>query len=146
TQQQGAINLGRDSANGALIAIGLILLATRLPVRLAAVAVLPALLVALVAAGSRGPTIAFVVGLITLMALSAVTRRARRRLLFVAAALIVAAIVVPVVVPGSTIGRALSTIVGSSSGLSSNGRSLLWSEAYTSFGAHPLLGMGTGGF
>ncbi len=144
--QQGAINLGRDSANGALIAICLILISTRLSVRLAALAVLPALLVALIAAGSRGPTVAFVVGLLALLALTAATGRARRRLLLVAAAIVAAAIVVPVVVPGSAVSRSLSTIAGSASGLSSNGRSSLWAAAYAAFNQHPLLGIGTGGF
>ena len=50
------------------------------------------------------------------------------------------------IVPGSAIGRALSTIVGSTSGLSSNGRSSLWAQAYSTFGQHPFLGVGTGGF
>lgn len=144
--QQGAINLGRDSATGALIAISLILMSRRSAVRLAALAVLPALLVALIAAGSRGPTVAFVIGLLTLVALTAATGRARRRLLGVAAAMVGAAIVIPLVVPGSSISRSLSTIVGSSSGLSSNGRSNLWAEAFTAFGQHTLVGIGTGGY
>ena len=52
----------------------------------------------------------------------------------------------PFVVPGSAIGRSLSTIVGSASGLSSNGRSSLWSAAYTQLSHHVALGIGTGGF
>lgn len=144
--QQGAINLGRDSATGALIAIWLILMSRRTAVRLAAVAALPALLVALVAAGSRGPTVAFVIGLLTLVGLTAATGRARRRLLAVAAAMVGAAIVIPLVVPGSSISRSLSTIIGSASGLSSNGRSSLWAEAFTTFGQHTLVGIGTGGY
>lgn len=144
--QQGAINLGRDSATGALIAIWLILVSRRSAVRLAALAALPALLVALIAAGSRGPTVAFVVGLLTLVGLTAATGRARRRLLAVAVAVVGAAIVIPLVVPGSAISRSLSTIIGSTSGLSSNGRSNLWAEALTTFGQHTLVGIGTGGY
>jgi O-antigen ligase len=144
--QQGSINLGRDSANGALIAICVIMLATREWVRVAALAALPALLVALIAAGSRGPTVAFVVGLFVLLTLTAATGRARRQLIVVGSAIVAAAILVPVVVPGSAISRSLSTIIGSSSGLSSNGRSSLWAEAFSAFNHHPLLGIGTGGF
>jgi O-antigen ligase len=144
--QQGAINLGRDSATGGLIAVALVLIAERMVVRLAALAVLPALLVALLAAGSRGPTIGFLLGLVTLVVLSATAGPARRRLVFVGVALIGAAFLIPLVVPGSAIGRALSAIVGSSSGLSSNGRSGIWAEALAAFGSHPLSGLGTGGF
>ena len=144
--QQGAIYLGRDSATGALIAISLLLMSGRSSVRLAAVVVLPALLVALIAAGSRGPTVAFVIGLLTLVGLTAATGRARRRLLGVAAAMVGAAIVIPFLVPGSSISRSLSTIIGSSSGLSSNGRSSLWAVAFTAFGHHTLAGVGTGGY
>jgi O-antigen ligase len=146
SQQEGAIDLGRESANGALIAIGLILMSTSARVRLAALVALPITLVALVAAGSRGPTLAFVVGLITLVALTAVTGRARRRLLVVAAVMVGAAVLIPLVVPGSAIGRSLSTIIGSASGLSSNGRSNLWSIAYNDFARHVWFGIGTGGF
>ena len=144
--QQGAINLGRDSSNGALIAIAVILIANRLWVRMAAIAVLPVLLVSLLAAGSRGPVLAFVAGLIVLIALVAASGRARRQLAIVGAVLLAAAIIVPLVVPGSSIGRSLSTIVGSAGGLSSNGRSGLWALAFSTFGSHPLLGIGTGGF
>jgi O-antigen ligase len=146
SQQQGAIELGRDSANGALIAIGLLLMSTSARVRAAAFVALPITLVALVGAGSRGPTLAFLVGLITLVALTAVSGRARRRLLVVAAAMVGAAVVIPIVVPGSAIGRSLSTIIGSASGLSSNGRSDLWSIAYNDFARHVWFGIGTGGF
>jgi O-antigen ligase len=144
--QQGAINLGRDSSNGALIAIALILISTRLSTRLLAIAVLPVILVSMLAAGSRGPVVAFLMGLFTLIVLTAASGRARRQLLLVAVVLVGAAVVVPIVVPGSAIGRSLSTIVGSASGLSSNGRSQLWAEAYSAFARHPLVGLGTGGF
>ena len=122
------------------------MIASRCAVRLAAIAVLPVLLVSLLAAGSRGPVLAFIAGLIVVVALTAASGRARRQLAIVGAVLLGAAIVVPLVVPSSSIGRSLSTIVGSASGLSSNGRSGLWSQAFTAFGAHPLLGIGTGGF
>jgi O-Antigen ligase len=144
--QQGAINLGRISSNGALISICLILMSRRLAVRLAAIAVLPAVLVSLLAAGSRGPVVGFVIGVLALVALTATTRGARRGLVVVAVVLVGAAVVVPMVVPGSAIGRSLSAIIGSSGGLSSNGRSQLWGEALAAFARHPLIGLGTGGF
>jgi O-antigen ligase len=106
----------------------------------------PALLVALLAAGSRGPVVAFALGLAVLLALSAVTPRARRRLGLVGAVLTLAILIVPLIVPGSVVGRALSAIVGSASGLSSNGRSSLWSLSLTVFSQHWLFGLGTGGF
>lgn len=144
--QEYPIELGRDSADGLLIAIYSVLAATRRSARVWAMTVAPALAVAMIAAGSRGPVLAFVFGLAALLALTAVNRRARRRLIFVAGVFLIATIVVPVVVPGSALGRAFSTIIGSASGLSSNGRSQLWSLAITTFSQHPLLGLGTGGF
>ncbi len=144
--QEYPIELGRDSADGLLVAVYAILAATSTRARMWALAVAPVLAVALIAAGSRGPVVAFVFGLLALVALSATSRRARRRLALVAIAGIAATIIVPLVVPGSALGRALSVIIGSASGLSSNGRSQLWSVAIASFSAHPLLGLGWGGF
>jgi O-antigen ligase len=115
-------------------------------IRVTAMCSLPLLLISLIAAGSRGPTVAFIVGLIALVGLTTTVGRSRRRLVAVGAVVIAAAILIPVVVPGSSIGRSLSTILGNSSGLSSNGRSALWAKAYSAFGAHPLAGIGTGGF
>lgn len=146
TAQEYPIYLGRASADGLLIAIYLILAAIRPAVRLCAFAAAPALLVALIAAGSRGPLVAFVFGLFTLLALVAASGRARRRLFPVIGALLIAIVFVPLLVPASSIGRSLSTILGSASGLSSNGRSELWSEAYRAFAGHTLSGIGWGGF
>ncbi len=140
------IYLGRESANGVVIAIYAALAATRLSARMAAVAVLPLLTVAMLAAGSRGPVVAFAVGLIALLGLVATSPQARRRLLLVGAGLLGAAILVPLALPSSSIGRAISTLLGSTSGLSSNGRSQLWAQAFSSFAEHPLFGLGTGGF
>ncbi len=140
------IYLGRESADGIVLAIYVVLAAARLWTRMAAVAVIPLLLVALLAAGSRGPVVAFAVGLVVLLGLIAASGRARRRLLLVGGGLLAAAIVVPLALPSSSIGRAVSTLVGSGGGLSSNGRSELWTQAYAAFASHPLLGIGTGGF
>lgn len=144
--QEYPIYLGRDSAEGLLIAIYTIMAARTRTMRLAAVAAAPALIVALVAAGSRGPTVAFVLGLFAMLLAVAANRRTRRRLMPVLAALLVAIIAVPLVVPSSSISRALSTLIGSSSGLSSNGRSVVWAQAIRAFEGHPLLGIGWGGF
>jgi O-antigen ligase len=144
--QEGPIYLGRDSATGVMIATFLILVAKTRRVRLLAGSALPVLLISLIAAGSRGPTVAFAVGFVAMLALIAASGRARRRLGVIVGLLLLAAVLVPLLVPGSAIGRSLSTIVGSASGLSSNGRSTLWSEAYTAFSQHTVFGIGTGGF
>ncbi|MGO9754337.1 MAG: O-antigen ligase family protein [Solirubrobacteraceae bacterium] len=140
------IELGRESADGLLLAIYLMLAASSRKWRTAATIAAPLLAISLIAAGSRGPMVAFAVGAGTLVALTAVDRRARVRLAVVACVFLLAAIVVPLVVPGSAIGRALSVIVGSASGLSSNGRSTLWTAAITEFSQHMALGIGWGGF
>jgi O-antigen ligase len=140
------IYLGRESADGVILAIYVVLAATRLWTRMAAVAVLPLLLVALIASGSRGPVLAFAVGLIVFFGLIATSRGARRRLQLVGAALLAAIIVVPLALPSSSIGRAISTLLGSGAGLSSNGRSELWAKAFNGFAMRPLFGLGTGGF
>jgi O-antigen ligase len=144
--QEGPILLGRDSATGALIAMFVVLATPRGWVRTSAIVAMPLCLISLVGSGSRGPMVAFVVGLVTLVSLVGADRQVRRRLALLTAALVGAAILVPFVVPGSAIGRSLSTILGSASGLSSNGRSLLWTQAYATLAHHVFLGIGTGGF
>ena len=144
--QAGAISLGRTSADGALIAIGAILIARRAWQRFAALAVVPLTLLAMLSAGSRGPTVAFVIGLLVMVVLSATTGRAQKQLLLVGGVLVAAALLLPLVVPGSAISRALSAILGTGRGLSSNGRSALWTLALNAFSSHIWLGIGTGGF
>jgi O-antigen ligase len=144
--QEYPIYLGRSAADGLIIAIYAVLVASRTWTRLAALAALPLLAIALIAAGSRGPIVAFVAGAIALVTLTATAGQARRRLLFVGAGLLAAVIVVPLALPGATVGRALSTLIGGNSGLSSNGRSALWAQAFTAFAQHPFIGIGTGGF
>jgi O-antigen ligase len=144
--QEYPIYLARNSADGLIIAIYVVLVARRTWTRMAAIAVLPLLLIALIAAGSRGPIIAFAAGMVALIALTGTGGRARRRLLIAGAGMLVAAIIVPLVLPGATVGRSLSALIGGSSGLSSNGRSQLWAQAFNAFGGHPLFGIGTGGF
>ena len=140
------IDMGRASADGLLLAIYAVLTTTRRVPRTLAVIAIPILAVALAAAGSRGPVVAFAFGLLALLGLTATNPRARSRLALVGAMFLVAVVVVPLVVPSSALARALSTIIGSASGLSSNGRSELWAVALGSFSHHFVLGMGTGGF
>ncbi|HEX3975028.1 MAG TPA: O-antigen ligase family protein [Solirubrobacteraceae bacterium] len=139
------IDMGRASAEGLLLAVYTMISAERRSIRLAAMAITPVLAIALAGAGSRGPVVAFAFGLLTLLGLSATHRRFRRRLLAVGAVLLLAIVAVPLAVPSSTIARALSTIIGSASGLSSNGRSELWAIALGTFSHHLWLGIGTGG-
>jgi O-antigen ligase len=144
--QEYPIYLGRDSADGLIIAIYAVLTATRTWTRMAAVAALPLLTVAMLAAGSRGPVVACLIGVIVLVVLTSTRGRSRRRLLLAGGGLLGAMAIVPLVLPGSAIGRALSAIVGGAGGLATNGRSALWEKAFTGFGQHPLFGLGTGGF
>jgi O-antigen ligase len=144
--QEGPILLGRDGGTGVLIAMFVVLAWPRGWIRTSAIVALPLCLISLIAAGSRGPVVACVVGLVVLLSLVGADRQVRRRLAALIGALVGAAIVVPFVVPGSAVGRSLSTILGSAGGLSSDGRSTLWASAYTSLSHHVLLGIGTGGF
>jgi O-antigen ligase len=144
--QEYPIDLARASADGLLVAVYFLLSAERRSLRVPVAVATPVVAIAMIAAGSRGPVVAFVVGLAALLALSAATPQARRRFAVLGAIFALIAVVVPLIVPSSAIGRALSTIVGSASGLSSNGRSSLWSAAISSFSHHFALGLGTGGF
>lgn len=140
------IGLGRGAAEGLLIAVFLMLSRRSATTRLWAVAALPALAVAVVASGSRGPVVGLAFGVLVLLGLTATNRRARRQLLVVAGAALGAVIAVGQTVPTSTLSRSLEVIVSSGTDLSSNGRAQLWSAAWEGFVEHPLLGLGTGGF
>jgi len=74
------------------------------------------------------------------------SRSVRRRLLLVAVAVVVTMIAIPQIVPESAVSRSLSVIAETGGGLSSNGRTLEWSQAWGGFVEHPLIGIGTGGF
>ncbi|MHB1570619.1 MAG: O-antigen ligase family protein, partial [Solirubrobacteraceae bacterium] len=87
-----------------------------------------------------------VIGLLVMIVLSATTGRAQKQLLLVGAVLVAAGFLLPLVVPGSAISRALSAILGTGHGLSSNGRSTLWNLALNAFSSHIWLGIGTGGY
>ena len=145
-QQASPIGLGRDAATGILVAIFLVLAARSSLLRLFALGAIPLIAVSFIAAGSRGPVIGLVVGLLVLLALALRERKTRARVLLVAIAAVGGALLVSQLVPGQDIQRSLSVLTGSGNGLSSNGRSALWHQAWQLFLAHPLFGAGTGAF
>jgi O-antigen ligase len=146
SSEENPIQLGRESAGGLMAATYLLLSARRRRTRWIAAALSPVLAISLLAAGSRGPVLGALVGMVTLIALSARSRIARRRLVTVALAGVAAAILAAQLVPGGSLQRSLSFLSGSGSGLSSNGRYVVWSEAWHLFTAHPFAGVGTGSF
>ena len=137
---------GREAAIGVLISVALALSSSSRRSSLLGYAALPLLGTALLASGSRGPLVALLVALVVLVALTLRDPRTRSRLLRVSAAVVLAVIVVSAIVPGSAIHRSASFLFGDASGLSSNGRTQLWSEALRLFYSHPWAGVGTGGF
>jgi len=77
---ENPILLGRQAAEG-LLFVGYVLLGSgRIRGRTAATLIAPALLVALLAAGSRGPILGAIVGVVTLSAVLARSKEVRRRL------------------------------------------------------------------
>jgi O-antigen ligase len=147
----GPISLARGAATGILLAVFLLLASRQAWRRTAALAVIPVLGVAFIGAGSRGPVVGLAAGLLILLALTLGDRVSRRRLLLLGVAVVVSAVLIPQLVPGQNISRSLSVLVGQSGqdvggGDLSNGRLQLWNMAWHSFGEHPLLGLGTGGF
>lgn len=144
--EENPIALGRVSADGLIVAIYLLVAGTALPYRICALASLPALAIALLAAGSRGPVLGLLVGVAALLALLVHSRAIRRRIPILAMAVVLAVVATLMLVPGEAAQRSLSVISEAGSGVSSNGRSQLWSLAYELFASHPLQGVGTGGF
>ena len=142
------ILLARSFAEGALICAAF--LANRyapLALRVAAFALLPVFAVTLVATGSRGPLLALVAGLVVLFTLVLRQGRSARYVAVFACALVVSVTIVPRVLsaPGA-IDRALAIFTDTGSGLSANGRNVLFTQATDLIRQHPLLGVGTGGF
>jgi O-antigen ligase len=143
---ENPIQLGRESAEGLIIVTYILLAGARVSLRAAATVLIPVLVISLLAAGSRGPVLGALVGMLTLFAMVVGNRMARRRLLLVAVGGVFAAILAAQLVPGQSIGRSFSFLSGSGSGLTSNGRFELWSEAWRLFADNPLFGIGTGSF
>ena len=140
------ILLGRMSAEGLIIAVFLVLVASSPWTRVYALSALPILVVSLLAAGSRGPVLGVLFGLLALFALALRDRARRRRLVLVAIGGLGAFLLVQQLVPGQSIQRAFSVVVSGGSAVSANGRLELWSQAYDLFLESPLFGIGTGGF
>jgi putative inorganic carbon (HCO3(-)) transporter len=145
--EQNPIFLGRKSADGLIIAIYLLVgSVAALPYRILALACLPALAIALVAAGSRGPVLGLLLGVAALLALLVRSRASRRRIPLLVISVVLAVVAIGIVVPHEATQRSLSILSDAGSGVSSNGRSQLWSLAFEQFAGHPLEGVGTGGF
>lgn len=143
---ENPIFLGRAAADGLIIAVYLLLAGTVLRYRLFALALLPALAVALVASGSRGPVVGLIVGVTALLVCLARSRRIRRRIPILVLAIVAGVLLASQVVPGAAIDRSFAILSSSGSGVETNGRSDLWGLASHSIARHPLLGIGTGGF
>jgi O-antigen ligase len=143
--QSGPIDLGRAAGFGLLIGVYLLIAKTTFSRRMIAFVSVPLLCVALMASGSRGPTLALFIGFLLLVGLTLGEGEARKRLLVVGGAVAGAAILVPQLVPGGAISRSFSVLLTGSGG-GSNGRFGLFGQAWNIFAAHPLLGVGTGGF
>ena len=146
SSQDNPIGFGREAATGVLLGIYALLTATDRRLRILGGVVLPLGVIALLAAGSRGPVFALCVALVIAFSFLLPDRRVRRRLGFAVAALVAAGVAVPKIVPAAAIERSTSFLLGNGSGLSSNGRSHLWAEGWHAFTTHPLVGLGTGGF
>jgi O-antigen ligase len=143
---ENPIFLGRSAADGLIVAIYLLLAGTVLRSRVYAFAAMPALALALAAAGSRGPVVGVICGITALLVCLVRTSRSRRRIPALVVALVAAVILASQLVPGEAIQRSFSFLSGSGSGVSTNGRSDLWGIAIESIKHKPLLGVGTGGY
>jgi O-antigen ligase len=142
---ENPIGFGRLIADGIVFVIFVLVAASSLTMRYLALALLPILGVALLATGSRGPVLGLLAGL-TCYVLLLRDRSSRRHLLSLWFGGLAVAMLAPQLIPGQNIQRSLSVLLGSGSGLSSNGRFELWKEAWHAFERHPVFGIGTGGF
>jgi O-antigen ligase len=140
------IGAGRQAAYGILIATFLVLAARTTREHVLGLVGLPVLVIALLASGSRGPVLALALALVLLIVLVPGSREKRKRMLTMIAAAAATFVLVPTIVPGNAIDRATSILTGSDVGLSSNGRTELWGDAWDMFVENPLVGAGTGAF
>lgn len=143
---QSVISLGSQGVEGLIVATYMILRARRRWMRMVAACVLPVTFVALLASGSRGPVLGGTLGLISLIILLGRSKQIVLRLVVVAALVAGSFTVALQLVPAGAAHRALSTITGTQSGVSGNGRSQIWHAGWQAFADHPLLGIGTGSF
>lgn len=136
------IVLGRLAGSGVLIAL-FVLVATRSRYRLYALAALPVLIITLFASGGRASLLGLIAGLAVLLVVPAILE-VRRSTIF--AAIAISVVAASQFVPGAALDRATSVLSGSSAGRDAGGRGDLVSQAWNAFSAHPLDGVGTGGF
>jgi O-antigen ligase len=146
TSAYSPIEFGRAIGLGILVATYLSLTAGWVTTRALALMSLPVLFVAFFAAGSRGPVVGLLVGVVALVALLLRDVGIRARFVLPALAAIPAAILVGRVAPGENVERALSVLAGPDDDVTANGRVELWAAAWELFVERPLLGLGTGGF
>lgn len=146
SSQDNPISFGREAATGILLAVYVVLTASERRLRVLGAVVLPLGAIGLIASGSRGPVLGLFAGLLVALPFLLGDPVVRRRLGITVAAAVAAAFAVPKIVPATAIERSVSFLLGNGSGLSSNGRTHLWSEAWHAFVTHPLFGLGTGGF
>jgi O-Antigen ligase len=140
------ITLGRQAGVGLLLAMYFLTSSRTLWQRMCALSALPLLAVGIVASGGRGPVVGVVLGLIVFFAFVGQDPVSRRRIPLTLVGGLAAVILVAQFVPGQAASRALSVLTGTGAGVSSNGRSDLWSQAIQAFSTHPFVGLGTGGF
>jgi O-antigen ligase len=146
TDAGSPIGLSREAALGLVLAAYVLLASKRPAQQLFALLSIPVLAVAFAAGGSRGPVLGLIAGLLVLFAVFLRDAAARRRVVLIILGGTAAALLVPQLVPGGDIGRTFSVLTGGGGGLSSNGRSQLWSAAWHAFTTHPFFGIGTGSF
>jgi O-antigen ligase len=144
---ESPIGLARTASVGLIAGVYVLLWSRTQWLRILALAAGPVIAVAFFSAGSRGPVLGLVVGLLVLLGLTLRDPDSRRRMLLLSLAVPAAAFLVARLVPAADIKRSLAFLLfGTSSDRSSNGRYQLWDQAYALFHSHPLLGVGTGGF
>ena len=129
-----------------LVAVAFVVLARSRGTTILGYVALPVLAIALLASGSRGPVVSLLTGLFVLTVLTISDRQRRTRLLRVVAGAVIGVVVAASVVPATRSAARPPSSSASTSDLSSNGRSQLWSQAVHLFFSHPFAGVGTGGF
>lgn len=141
---ENPIELGQQATLGILIC-GWMALARPGLARLAAVAALPPLGIALVASGSRGPLLGLIAGAAVLAVL---LRREGVVSISLPAGLVAGGAVAATMAlaPGNALGRLLGVLTGGQGGQDVSGRQQLWDLAIDNFAAETVVGLGTGGF
>ncbi len=137
---------GRQAAVGLVLATFLVLVPVSAAVRLYAGISLPFVAISLLAAGSRGPILALLIGLGAMLILLPSGADRRKRLTLLLGSGLVSIYLIARFVPGEAVQRSFSFFLGTGSGRSSNQRTELWQEAWQLFTEHPFLGSGVGGF